>query len=52
MRRPSLTAPASHPVAYYHCVSRVENREFVFGEEEKDKLVEYMWRDKRPVPLS
>lgn len=42
MRRPRLKAPASHPVAYYHCVSRVVNREFVLGESEKDKLVEYM----------
>ena len=42
MRRPRLKAPAFLPVAYYHCVSRVVNREFVFGQEEKDKLVEYM----------
>ncbi|TAE78491.1 MAG: chemotaxis protein CheW [Verrucomicrobia bacterium] len=42
MRRPRLKAPAFLPVAYYHCVSRVVNREFVFGEEEKDKLVGYM----------
>jgi REP element-mobilizing transposase RayT len=42
MRRPRLKAPAFLPVAYYHCVSRVVNREFVFGEEEKDKLIEYM----------
>jgi putative transposase len=42
MRRPRLKAPAFLPVAYYHCVSRVVNREFVLGEEEKDKLVEYM----------
>jgi hypothetical protein len=42
MRRPRLIAPANHPVAYYHCVSRVVNRDFVLGDEEKDKLVEYM----------
>ena len=42
MRRPRLKAPASHPVAYYHLVSRVVNRDFVLGEAEKDKLVEYM----------
>jgi putative transposase len=42
MRRPRLKAPASHPVAYYHCVSRVVNRDFVLGAAEKDKLVEYM----------
>ncbi len=34
MRRPRLKAPASHPVAYYHCVSRVVDRRFVLGEEE------------------
>ena len=42
MRRPRLKAPAFLPVAYYHCVSRVVNRDFVLGEDEKDKLVEYM----------
>ncbi len=42
MRRPRLKAPDSHPVAYYHCVSRVVNRDFVLGDEEKDKLVEFM----------
>jgi len=42
MRRPRLKAPAFLPVAYYHCVSRVVDRQFVLGEEEKDKLVEYM----------
>jgi putative transposase len=42
MRRPRLKAPASHPVAYYHCVSRVVNREFVLGDAERGKMVEYM----------
>ena len=42
MRRRRLKAPASHQVAYYHCVSRVVNRDFVLGGAEKDKLVEYM----------
>jgi hypothetical protein len=42
MRRPRLKAPASHSVAYYHCVSRVVNRDFVLGDAERDKLVEYM----------
>jgi hypothetical protein len=42
MRRPRLKAPASHPVAFYHCVSRVVNRDFVLGDAERDKLVEYM----------
>ncbi len=42
MRRARLKAPAFLPVAYYHCVSRVVNRDFVLGAAEKDKLVEYM----------
>ena len=29
-------------MAYYHCVSRVVNREYVFGEEEKEQFVKYM----------
>ena len=42
MRRPRLKAPAGSSVAYYHCVSRVVNRELIFGPEEKEKLVEFM----------
>jgi REP element-mobilizing transposase RayT len=42
MRLRRLKAPAFLPVAYYHCVSRVVDRRFVLGDEEKDKLVEYM----------
>jgi putative transposase len=42
MRRPRLKAPKSHSVAYYHCVSRVVNRAFVFGAAEKEKFVEFM----------
>jgi REP element-mobilizing transposase RayT len=42
MRRPRLKAPPSHPLAYYHCVSRIVNRDFVLGDEEKEKLVEFM----------
>jgi len=42
MRWPRLKAPASLSVAYYHCVSRVVDRRFILGDEEKDKLVEFM----------
>ena len=42
MRRPRLIAPKAHPVAYYHCVSRVVNRDFVLGDAEKDKMIEFM----------
>ena len=42
MRRPRLKAPKHHEKAYYHCISRVVNREFVLKTEEKEKFVEYM----------
>ena len=42
MRLRRLKAPAFLPVAYSHVVSRVVDRQFVLGEEEKDKMVEYM----------
>lgn len=42
MRRPRLKAPAQHPQAYYHCVSRIVGREFLLGESEKDQFVRYM----------
>lgn len=42
MRRARLkgTAPAS--VAYYHCLSRVVDRRFIFGDPEKTRFVELM----------
>jgi REP element-mobilizing transposase RayT len=42
MRQPRLKAPASHPVAYYHCISRVVDRQFVLGETEKEQFVSLM----------
>ena len=39
MRLARLKAPAGHPVAYYHCLSRVVNREFVFGTVEREQFV-------------
>jgi len=42
MRRPRLKAPASHEKAYYHCISRVVNRDFVLGELEKEQFVAFM----------
>ncbi|MFN0125058.1 MAG: transposase, partial [Verrucomicrobiales bacterium] len=42
MRRPRLLAPAGSSYAIYHCVSRVVNREKVFGEAEKEQFVKYM----------
>ena len=34
MRQPRLEAPPDLPVAYYHCVSRVVDRQFVLGDAE------------------
>jgi len=44
MRQKRLKAPASSyaDTAYYHCVSRVVNREFVFGDAEKEEFVRLM----------
>ena len=42
MRQPRLKAPDDLPVAYYHCVSRVVNREFVLGEAEKEQFCKYL----------
>jgi len=37
-----LLAPKHFEKAYYHCVSRVVNREFVLQEEEKEQFVTFM----------
>ncbi len=42
MRLPRLKAPPDLPVAYYHCLSRVVNRDFVLGDVEREKFVELM----------
>jgi REP element-mobilizing transposase RayT len=39
MRKARLKAPPSYPVAYYHCVSRVVDRQFLLGDEEKEQWV-------------
>jgi putative transposase len=36
MRQPRLKAPADHPTAYYHCVSRIVNRDFVLQRPERE----------------
>lgn len=38
MRQARLKAPEGHEVAYYHCISRVVNREFVLREEEREQF--------------
>ena len=42
MRRPRFKAPPEHPLAYYHCISRVVDRQFVFGPEEKEQFIEFI----------
>ncbi len=42
IRQPRLKAPPDLPVAYYHCVSRVADREFVLGEIEKEQFRKYV----------
>jgi hypothetical protein len=39
MVRLRFKALAFLPVAHHHCVSRMVNREFVLGEDQKDKLI-------------
>jgi REP element-mobilizing transposase RayT len=42
MRQPRLKVPADRPVGYYHCLSRVVDRRFIFGEPEKEHFVKLM----------
>ena len=42
MRIPRLKAPSDHSKAFYHCVSRVVNREYLLGSEEKEHLISLM----------
>jgi putative transposase len=42
MRQPRLKAPDDCTQAYYHCVSRVVDRRFALGEEEKQQFIHFM----------
>ncbi|HRI16544.1 MAG TPA: transposase, partial [Verrucomicrobiota bacterium] len=42
MRLRRLKAPASFPVAFYHCLSRVVDRQFVFSELEREQFLKYL----------
>ena len=42
MRPARIIAPAHHEKAYYHCISRIVNREFVLHEQEKEQFVGLM----------
>jgi putative transposase len=39
MRRARLKVPADVPVGFYHCLSRVVDRQFILHEAEKDHFV-------------
>ncbi|MBL9129298.1 MAG: transposase [Verrucomicrobiales bacterium] len=39
MRRPRLKVPPDHPVGFYHCISRVVERRFLFDDIDKDRFV-------------
>ena len=37
-----MKVPESHPVGYYHCISRIVDRQFLFGDLEREQFVEFM----------
>ncbi|MBL9129442.1 MAG: hypothetical protein JNL97_17455, partial [Verrucomicrobiales bacterium] len=39
MRRARLRIPEDRPVGYYHCISRVVDRRFIFEDHEKEHFV-------------
>ena len=47
MRTGRLRAPKEHDEAYYHCVSRVVDRRFIFGDAEKEMFVQMMRKYER-----
>jgi REP element-mobilizing transposase RayT len=42
MRQGRLKAPGTHRVAYYHCISRVVDRQFIFSDVQKERFVGLM----------
>lgn len=42
MRSPRLFAPETQPVAYYHCISRVVDRQLLIGPAEKEQFIAYL----------
>ena len=47
MRQRRLKAPTSFPVAHDHCMSRVVNRDFVFGPQEREHFVHLLRKNER-----
>ena len=42
MRTARLKAAPDAPTAFYHCISRVVDRRFIFGDVERERFVELM----------
>ena len=42
MRQPRLKAPSTHPVAYYHVISRVVDRQFHLQPADREQFVRFM----------
>ena len=42
MRQARLKVPADRPVGFYHCISRIIQRQFLFGEVERERFVEIL----------
>ena len=42
MRQKRLKTSPDSPVSYYHCVSRVVDRQFLFGDAEKARFIQFM----------
>jgi REP element-mobilizing transposase RayT len=42
MRQPRLKAPPTHDHAFYHCISRIVDRQFLLGDPEKEKLLSFI----------
>ena len=42
MRQARLKVPPARGTAYYHCVSRVVDRQFLFGPPEKEQFLKFM----------
>ena len=43
MRQPRLKLDSREGQAYYHCISRVVDRRFIFGSNEKEQFVHWMY---------
>ena len=47
MRTGRIKLPTEHAEAYYHCVSRVVDRQFIFGDTEREMFVQMMRKYER-----